>query len=87
MRRFSTLLSFAACLVFAAAVAAQGAAINTSRSNIKHPSIAVVPTHGTLTTTATDQPLPNTMVPTGTTGDDPVKKRKHSYKGTVTLVR
>ncbi len=48
MRRFSILLSGAACLVLAAApVFAQNAPINTTRSNIKHGIAEPIPLSGT----------------------------------------
>ena len=55
MRRFSIILSGAACLVLATApIVVQAAAIVTSRSNIKHPSVVASPdpAHGTSTACA-----------------------------------
>jgi hypothetical protein len=62
-------------------LAAQAAPINTSRSNIKRPSIVASPspTQGASPALASGQPLPNAA------SDAP--KKKHSYKGIVTLVR
>jgi len=63
MRRFSILLSGAACVVLAAS-AVQAAPINTTRSNIKRPSIVV----GAPACTPKNTKDPKN-VPTGKVGD------------------